>query len=89
MNWKKKFLLIYENNMSLKELLISDELNSLSNITSASISMKQLTISLEALEISKKILKSTSATENLRLLSDILEMQKQILEELKKINKGN
>lgn len=75
--------------MSLKELLISDELNSLSNITSASIVIKQLTISLEALEISKKILKSTSATENLRLLSDILEVQKQILEELKKINKGN
>lgn len=40
--------------MSLKELLISDELNSLSNITSASIVIKQLTISLEALEISKK-----------------------------------
>ena len=75
--------------MSLKELLISDELNSLSNITSASIIIKQLTISLEALEISKKILKSTSTTENLRLLSDILEVQKQILEELKKINKGN
>lgn len=72
--------------MSLKELLISDELNSLSNITSASISMKQLIVSLEALEISKKILKSTSATESLRLLSDILETQKQILEELKKIN---
>ena len=75
--------------MSLKELLISDELNSLSNITSASIIIKQLTISLEALEISKKILKSTSATDNLKLLSDILEVQKQILEELKKINKGN
>lgn len=75
--------------MSLKELLISDELNSLSNITSASIVIKQLTISLEALEISKKILKSTSATDNLKLLSDILETQKQILEELKKINKGN
>lgn len=75
--------------MSLKELLISDELNSLSNITSASIVIKQLTISLEALEISKKILKSTSATDNLKLLSDILEVQKQILEELKKINKGN
>lgn len=75
--------------MSLKELLISDELNSLSNITSASISMKQLVISLEALEISKKILKSTSATDNLKLLSAILETQKQILEELKKINKGN
>lgn len=75
--------------MSLKELLISDELNSLSNITSASIIIKQLTISLEALEISKKILKSTSATDNLKLLSDILETQKQILEELKKINKGN
>lgn len=75
--------------MSLKELLISDELNSLSNITSASIVIKQLTISLEALEISKKILKSTSATNNLKLLSDILEVQKQILEELKKINKGN
>lgn len=75
--------------MSLKELLISDELNSLSNMTSASIIIKQLTISLEALEISKKILKSTSATDNLKLLSDILEVQKQILEELKKINKGN
>lgn len=75
--------------MSLKELLISDELNSLSNITSASIVIKQLTISLEALEISKKILKSTSSTDNLKLLSDILEVQKQILEELKKINKGN
>ena len=71
--------------MSLKELIVSEELNSLSNITSASLSFKQLAISMEALKISKEFVNTAKNNNNVPILKEILEE----LKELKELKNGN
>lgn len=70
---------------SLNSFLVSDELNSISNLTSAGLSVKQLEISAEALKISKEILKIAENSNGTHILKEILQLQKEILQELKNI----
>lgn len=83
------------NNIPLHDLIVSDELNSISNITSAGIGFKLLSNSNQALQLQRETLKhfkdtsvtsSLIAREEFKLLKEILSELQQLKENIEKLN---